>query len=94
MSRADFDRRMLALLTRADELAAGFLALDAELRALARDMFAAGTIDRLAQEAARRGMTTPQLADALLTTIASDGLFDAVLGAPASTFHTRFNRDD
>jgi len=36
MTRADFERRMMALLIRADELAAGFLALDAELRSLAR----------------------------------------------------------
>lgn len=30
---------MLGLLTRADELAAGFLALDSDLRALARDLY-------------------------------------------------------
>lgn len=39
MTRAELDRRMLGLLTRADELAAGFLALDSDLRALARDLY-------------------------------------------------------
>lgn len=81
MTRAELDRRLLALLTRADELAAGFLALDADLRALARELSAASPVtERLAREASRRGMTAPQLTDALLNTIASDGLFDAILG--------------
>lgn len=48
MTRAELDRRLAALITRADEMAAAFMQLDMEIRLLARAAF----VDPAAAEAA------------------------------------------